>query len=132
VRDALPVSPGAWLTTTARRKALDWLRHLRIVERKQRALALSIRLEQEAGAGVDAAELSPVPDDQLRLIFTCCPPALSQEAQVALTLRTLGGLAVGEIAPWWSGPNPTRPLGTASACPTRRYFATESMWARSS
>ena len=96
--EGLPVSPGAWLTTTARRKALDRLRHLRIVEAKSSELALSIRLDHELSAPQNALEISPVPDDQLRLIFTCCHPALSPEAQVALTLRTLGGLTIGEIA----------------------------------
>jgi RNA polymerase sigma-70 factor (ECF subfamily) len=94
----LPAFPGAWLTTTARRKALDRLRHLRIVEAKTSELALSIRLDEEARGPQDELEVSPVPDDQLRLIFTCCHPALSREAQVALTLRTLGGLSIGEIA----------------------------------
>jgi RNA polymerase sigma-70 factor (ECF subfamily) len=97
-RDGLPASPGAWLATTARRKALDRLRHLRIVEAKTSELALSMRLEGEAYRAPDDLEVSPVPDDQLRLIFTCCHPALSREAQVALTLRTLGGLSIGEIA----------------------------------
>jgi len=97
-RDGLPASPGAWLTTTARRKAVDRLRHLRIVEAKSSELALSIRLDQEAHGPQGELEISPVPDDQLRLIFTCCHPALSREAQVALTLRTLGGLSIAEIA----------------------------------
>jgi RNA polymerase sigma-70 factor, ECF subfamily len=97
-RDGLPVSPGAWLTTTARRKAIDRLRHLRIEEAKGSELALSMRLEREAYGRQDDVEVSPVPDDQLRLIFTCCHPALGREAQVALTLRTLGGLGMAEIA----------------------------------
>src|SRR5215510_15658449 len=96
-RDGLPASPGAWLTTTARRKAVDRLRHLRIVEAKSSELALSIRLDQQAHGPQGELEVSPVPDDQLRLIFTCCHPALSREAQVALTLRTLGGLSIGQI-----------------------------------
>jgi RNA polymerase sigma-70 factor (ECF subfamily) len=96
--DGLPASPGAWLTTTARRKALDRLRHLRIEDAKSSELALSMRLEREAYGRRDDVEVSPVPDDQLRLIFTCCHPALSREAQVALTLRTLGGLSLAEIA----------------------------------
>jgi RNA polymerase sigma-70 factor, ECF subfamily len=93
----LPDAPGAWLTTIARRKALDRLRHARIVEAKSSALALAMSLEQDARTA-DERDWSPVPDDQLRLIFTCCHPALSPEAQVALTLRTLGGLSIGEIA----------------------------------
>jgi len=97
-KDGLPASPGAWLSTTARRKAVDRLRHLRIAEAKSSELALSIRLDQEAHGPPDELEVSPVPDDQLRLIFTCCHPALSREAQVALTLRLLGGLSIAEIA----------------------------------
>ncbi|MGH9621019.1 MAG: RNA polymerase sigma factor [Bryobacteraceae bacterium] len=96
--DGVPTSPGAWLTTTARRKAIDRIRHLKIVEAKRSELALSLRLEQEIRSPHDEFELSPIADDQLRLIFTCCHPALSCEAQVALTLRTLGGLSVAEIA----------------------------------
>ena len=97
-KDGLPASPGAWLTTTARRKAVDRIRHLRIVEAKSSELAFSMRLDQEARGPQDELQVSPVPDDQLRLIFTCCHPALSREAQVALTLRTLAGLSVAEIA----------------------------------
>jgi RNA polymerase sigma-70 factor (ECF subfamily) len=97
-KDGLPASPGAWLTTTARRKALDRLRHLRIIEAKRSELVLSMRLDQEARGPQDELEFWPVPDDQLRLMFTCCHPALSREAQVALTLRTLGGLSIAEIA----------------------------------
>jgi RNA polymerase sigma-70 factor (ECF subfamily) len=96
--DGLPTSPAAWLTTTARRKAVDQLRHLRIVDAKSSELALSMRLDEEARGPQHELAVSPVPDDQLRLIFTCCHPALSTEAQVALTLRTLGGLSMAEIA----------------------------------
>ena len=97
-KDGVPASPGAWLTTTARNKAIDRLRHLKIVEAKRSELALSLRLDREVPGPLDEFEVSPIPDDQLRLIFTCCHPALSREAQVALTLRTLGGLSVPEIA----------------------------------
>jgi RNA polymerase sigma-70 factor (ECF subfamily) len=97
-KDGVPASPGAWLTTTARRKAIDRLRHLRMVEAKHSQLALALRLDQEAHGAQDELEVSPIPDDQLRLIFTCCHPALSPEAQVALTLRALGGLSIVEIA----------------------------------
>jgi RNA polymerase sigma-70 factor (ECF subfamily) len=97
-REGLPASPGAWLATTARRKALDRLRHQRIVKAKTSELALSMCLEREASPRPDDLDVAPVPDDQLRLVFTCCHPSLSREAQVALTLRTLGGLGIGEIA----------------------------------
>ncbi len=97
-KDGVPASPGAWLTTTARRKAIDRIRHLKIIEATRSELALSLRLDQELHDLQDVFEVSPIPDDQLRLIFTCCHPALSREAQVALTLRTLGGLSVAEIA----------------------------------
>jgi RNA polymerase sigma-70 factor (ECF subfamily) len=96
--DGLPTAPGAWLTTTARRKAIDRLRHLRIVEARSSELALSMRLDQQSRGPQHDLEVWPVPDDQLRLIFTCCHPALAREAQIALTLRTLGGLGVAEIA----------------------------------
>jgi RNA polymerase sigma-70 factor (ECF subfamily) len=94
----VPDQPGGWLTTTARRKAVDRVRHLRIADAKRSELALSMHLDHEARGPLDALEVSPVKDDQLRLIFTCCHPALSLEAQLALTLRTLGGLGVAEIA----------------------------------
>jgi RNA polymerase sigma-70 factor, ECF subfamily len=95
----VPASPGAWLTTTARRKAIDRIRHLKIVEAKRSELALSLQLDQELHRLQDElVDVSPILDDQLRLIFTCCHPALSREAQVALTLRTLGGLSIAEIA----------------------------------
>jgi RNA polymerase sigma-70 factor (ECF subfamily) len=98
-RDGLPTSPGAWLTTTARRKAIDRLKHLKIVEATRSELTLSLRFDHEAyGSQHELDEFSPASDDQLRLIFTCCHPALSREAQVALTLRTLGGLSTAEIA----------------------------------
>jgi RNA polymerase sigma-70 factor (ECF subfamily) len=97
-REGVPASPAAWLTTTARRKAVDRLRHLKIAEAKSSELALSLRLDQEARGPQDELDLWPVPDDQLRLIFTCCHPALSRDAQIALTLRTLGGLSIREIA----------------------------------
>src|SRR5262249_52439099 len=74
-KDGVPESAGAWLTTTARRKALDRLRHLRIVEAKRSELALSLHLDQQARGAPDDLELWPMPDDQLRLIFTCCHPA---------------------------------------------------------
>jgi len=96
-KQGLPTSPAAWLTTAARRKAITRLRHDKVVESKRAALSTFIE-EQAASDVVDAVDLSPVRDDLLRLMFTCCHPALSRDAQVALTLRTLGGLTIGEIA----------------------------------
>ncbi len=92
----VPENPGAWITTTARNKAIDRLRRERRGIEKQQELEA---LEPPAVAEDDELEEAPViRDDRLRLIFTCCHPALAPEAQVALTLRTLGGLATPEIA----------------------------------
>jgi len=92
----LPDNPGAWITTTARNKAIDRLRRERRgVEKRDELEAL----EPPAATEDDELEEAPViGDDRLRLIFTCCHPALAPEARVALTLRTLGGLATPEIA----------------------------------
>ena len=94
-RDGLPPNPGGWITTTARNRAIDRLRR----ESRGRALLsevgmLSTRNDEPA----IPEEVGPVEDDRLRLVFTCCNPALSTEAQVALTLRLLGGLATEEVA----------------------------------
>lgn len=93
-RDGLPQNPGAWITTTARHKAIDRLRRRQSFDRKRPQL---IDLTQPPAAP-DDVEMDTVPDERLKLIFTCCHPALSLEAQVALTLRTLGGLETAEIA----------------------------------
>jgi RNA polymerase sigma-70 factor (ECF subfamily) len=103
----IPDNPAAWITTTAYRKLIDARRRERTRRNKQ------ILLEQELATApheeaVDFEELLPeIPDDRLRLIFTCCHPALNREAQVALTLRTLGGLSTGEIARAFLVPEPT-------------------------
>ena len=92
----VPENPGAWITTTARNKAIDRLRRERRGTEKQRELE---QLRPPAETEDETSEEAPViADDRLRLIFTCCHPALAPEARVALTLRTLGGLATPEIA----------------------------------
>jgi RNA polymerase sigma-70 factor (ECF subfamily) len=104
-RDGVPDRPGAWLTTTARHRAIDRRRRAAVGERK----------EQVAAAGDDAAPplvdddvvASGVRDDRLRLIYTCCHPALALDAQVALALRTLAGLTTAEIAAAFLVPEPT-------------------------
>jgi RNA polymerase sigma-70 factor (ECF subfamily) len=90
----VPDRPGAWLLTTARRKAIDRLR--REAQRDQKHRAAQVLLD--APPEPEEVEMSAIADDRLRLIFTCCHPALSTEAQIALTLRTLGGLTTTEIA----------------------------------
>jgi RNA polymerase sigma-70 factor, ECF subfamily len=97
-RDGVPANPGAWITRVARNRAIDRLRRARTLDAKlpelERLEALRVAGEDE----VDEVAESPVADDRLRLIFTCCHPALAPEARVALTLRTLGGLSTAEIA----------------------------------
>jgi RNA polymerase sigma-70 factor, ECF subfamily len=94
-RDGIPRRPGAWLTTTARNLARDRLRRTAVGASKMREVAM-LHCNEEAGH--DANDESGVQDDRLRLIFTCCHPALRLEARVALTLRTLAGLTTAEIA----------------------------------
>lgn len=91
----VPDSPGAWITTTARNRAIDRIRRERTLREKTESLAQLAALEALGG---DEHDVSGIPDDRLRLIFTCCHPALAMEARVALTLRMLGGLTTGEIA----------------------------------
>jgi RNA polymerase sigma-70 factor (ECF subfamily) len=94
-RDGVPRRPGAWLTTTAHNRALDVLRRRAVGAQKLREVAVLARDEPSYDAEGDDSELG---DDRLRLIFTCCHPALPIEARVALTLRTLAGLTTPEIA----------------------------------
>ena len=89
--DGLPVNPGGWITTTARNRAIDHLRR----EARGRELVGKLADVADESTGEDAG---PVKDDRLRLIFTCCHPALSTAAQIALTLRLLGGLSTAEVA----------------------------------
>ena len=89
--DGLPDNPGAWLTTTARNLAIDRLR-------RERTLAAKTRLLAVPEVSEDEMDEQAIPDERLELIFTCCHPALALDVQVALTLRTLGGLSTEEIA----------------------------------
>jgi RNA polymerase sigma-70 factor, ECF subfamily len=95
-RDGVPASPGAWITTAARRRAIDRLRRDRSVADRAERLAELTRLDTQEEPSMD--EESTIVDDRLRLIFTCCHPALDMPARVALTLRALGGMTTGEIA----------------------------------
>jgi RNA polymerase sigma-70 factor (ECF subfamily) len=97
-QDGTPDNPGAWLTRVAHRKLIDTLRREKTKSDKQPELEYETQRLQEDDSSVLMEETVNYPDDRLRLIFTCCHPSLSEEAQVALTLRTLGGLATSEIA----------------------------------
>ncbi len=90
-RDGVPDSPGAWLLTTARNRAINRIR-------RDRTLAQKTRLLDVQEAAEDDVDETTFPDERLELVFTCCHPALATEAQVALTLRTLGGLTTEQIA----------------------------------
>jgi RNA polymerase sigma-70 factor (ECF subfamily) len=90
-RDGVPANPGSWLISTARNRAIDRLR-------RDRTLAAKTRLLEVPEAAEEIVEATTFPDERLELVFTCCHPALAVDAQVALTLRTLGGLTTPEIA----------------------------------
>jgi RNA polymerase sigma-70 factor, ECF subfamily len=99
-RDGAPVNPGAWLTTTARNRALDRVR-------RERTFAAKAHLVTTPDAMEDELDDTTFPDERLELLFTCCHPALALDAQVALTLRALGGLQTNEIARAFLVPEPT-------------------------
>jgi len=103
----IPQNAGAWITTTAHRKLIDYSRRQRTQKEKEDAL----RHERDVVSVPDDSAIEEIPmylpDDRLRLIFTCCHPSLSREAQVALTLRTLGGLTTAEIAKAFLAPEAT-------------------------
>jgi RNA polymerase sigma-70 factor, ECF subfamily len=96
-RDGVPANPGAWITTAARRRAIDRLRRDRSVADRAERLAELTRLDAQHEEPSMEDE-STIIDDRLRLIFTCCHPALEMPARVALTLRALGGMTTGEVA----------------------------------
>jgi len=91
-RDGAPRTPGAWIVTTARNRAIDRIRRDKVFREKTALLA---RLEE---LPAEEDDLSAIPDDRLALVFTCCHPALAAESRIALTLREVGGLTTGEIA----------------------------------
>ena len=96
--DGTPDNPGAWITRVARNKAIDRLRREKTLQVKKEVLA-GLEALEPSSEEMEPADAEPeMPDDRLRLIFTCCHPALRPQARVALTLRTLGGLTTAEIA----------------------------------
>jgi RNA polymerase sigma-70 factor, ECF subfamily len=106
-RDGTPRNPGAWLTTVAQRKLFDALRRDKTRSDKQAAIEYEATRLQPFAEPELFEEAVEYPDDRLRLIFTCCHPSLARDAQVALTLRTLGGLTTSEIAHAFLLPEPT-------------------------
>jgi RNA polymerase sigma-70 factor (ECF subfamily) len=93
-RDGVPTNPGAWLMATARNRAINRIRRDRTLAAKTRLL----QVPEEAEDAIETMDETTFPDERLELVFTCCHPALATDAQVALTLRTLGGLTTAEIA----------------------------------
>src|SRR5260370_17720513 len=116
----VPEKPGAWITTVAHRRIIDHVRREQTRREKQDPLLDEPVLFARAKSQQDPDDMT-YPDDRLRLIFTCCHPALNQEAQVALTLRTLGGLTTPENPRAFLLPQPT--LAHRLARPTRTSHA---------
>jgi RNA polymerase sigma-70 factor, ECF subfamily len=107
VERGVPDNPAAWITTAAYRKLIDAKRRERTRREKQTLLEQEIAIEATEDPVLPEALSREIPDDRLRLIFTCCHPALNREAQIALTLRTLCGLSTAEIARAFLVPEPT-------------------------
>ena len=110
--DGVPHNPGAWLMTTAKNRALDWLRQVALHAKKHEELGADLEAVQahvvpDFVDGLDAAREDDIGDDLLRLMFTACHPVLSLDARVALTLKLLGGLSTDEIARAFLVPEPT-------------------------
>src|SRR5215469_10572108 len=103
--EGIPRRPGAWIMATARHKAIDRLRRESTLARKAAMLEALLELEEQRGE--EQMDEASIPDERLKLIFTCCHPALALEAQVALALHTLGGLSTPEIASAFLVPLPT-------------------------
>nr|WP_285571757.1 RNA polymerase sigma factor [Geothrix limicola] len=103
----VPDNPGAWLMAAAKRRAIDRLRRLKLMERKHEELGREMETLQEAMVDFEAGLDDPIGDDLLRLVFISCHPLLSPEARAALTLRLLGGLTTEEIARAFLCPEPT-------------------------
>lgn len=106
-RSGAPDNPGGWLMATAKNRALDELRHRKLVERKQQAVAGEAPLMGTMGPDPEDAADDDIPDDFLRLTFIACHPVLSTEARTALTLRLLAGLSTAEIARAFLAPEAT-------------------------
>ncbi len=100
-RDGLPQTPGAWVVTTARNRAIDRIRREKVFQRKAELIG---RLEE---LPAEEDDVSAIPDERLALVFTCCHPALAAESRVALTLREVGGLTTAEIARAFLAAEPT-------------------------
>ncbi|MCY7354172.1 MAG: RNA polymerase sigma factor [Lysobacter sp.] len=106
-QSGMPDNPGAWLMATAKRRAIDRLRHRTLVQRKHEQLGHELETSQMGASGFEDSLDDDIGDDLLRLVFTACHPVLSTQAQVALTLRLLGGLSTDEIARAFLLPEPT-------------------------
>ena len=111
-KDGVPDNPAAWLMTTAKRRALDQLRHHKLAAEKHEQIGHELEAQEalivpDFVDALDAARADEIGDDMLRLIFTACHPVLSTEARVALTLKMLGGLSTAEIARAFLVPEPT-------------------------